>query len=179
LAYEAQARIFAGEFDRAAEQLEEVRRIGTPADAKAIWHIDTLLGDLAARSGQPQAALEPYARSLSAAEARGDQLQILHDLLGVADALAMMQEDVAALELIGLSETQSEDVRGFAGDTTEILPSGDAIRAAASRLGTTRAAELKARGRAVPAGERVMVACRLARGRHAANSAWPTRPTRH
>ena len=75
LTYEAQARIFAGEFDRAAEQLDEVRRIGTPAAAKAIWHIDTLLGDLAAQSGQPQAALEPYARSLGAAEARGDQLQ--------------------------------------------------------------------------------------------------------
>ena len=171
LTYEAQARIFAGEFDRAAEQLDEVRRIGTPAAAKAIWHIDTLLGDLAAQSGQPQAALEPYARSLGAAEARGDQLQILNDLLGLAGALAMMREDAAALEVIGLSEMQSEDVRGFAGDTTEILPGGDAIRAATRRVGPTLATKLKTRGRAVPAGKRVMLACRLARTRQGATSA--------
>ena len=170
LSYEAQARIFAGEFDRAAEQLEEVRRIGTPADAKAVWHIDTLLADLAARSGRPQAALESYARSLEAAEARGDQLQIFHDLLGLADALAMLHEDADALEIIGLSEVQSEDVRGFAGDTTEVLPGGDAIRAAIKRLGPQLASELKTRGRAVPAGERVMVACRLARTPQTATS---------
>jgi tetratricopeptide (TPR) repeat protein len=162
LSYEAQARIFAGEFERAAEQLEEVRRIGMPADAKAIWHIDTLLGDLAVRSGHPQAALEPYARSLGAAEARGDQLQIFHDLLSLAEALAMTGEDAGALEEVGLSEAQSEDVRGFAGDTTEVLPGRD-IGAATRRLGPGLAGELRARGRAVPAGERVMVACRLAR----------------
>ena len=45
----------------------------------------------------------------------------------------MMREDAAALEVIGLSEMQSEDVRGFAGDTTEILPGGDAIRSATRR----------------------------------------------
>ncbi len=163
LSYEAQARIFAGEFERAAEQLDEVRRIGTPADAKAIWHIDTLLGDLAARSGHPQTALEYYARSLGAAEARGDQLQIFHDLLGLADALAMTGADAGALEALGLSEAQGEDVRGFAGDPTEVLPGGDAIRAAKARLGPVLAAELGACGRSVPAGERVMVACRLAR----------------
>lgn len=163
LSYEAQARIFAGEFERAAEQLEQVQRIGTPADAKAIWHIDTLLGDLAAQSGQPQAALAHYVRSLGAAEARGDQLQIFHDLLSVADALALTGDDAGALEVIGLSEGQSEDVRGFAGDTTEVLPGGDSIKAATKRLGPMPAAELRARGRAVPAGERVMAACRLAR----------------
>ncbi len=127
-----------------------------------------MLGDLAARSGHPQAALEPYARSLGAAEARGDQLQIFHDLLGLADALAMTGEDAGALVAIGLSEAQSEDVRGFAGDTTEVLPGADSIGAATKRLGPTPAAELKARGRAIPAGERVMVACQLARTQQAA-----------
>ncbi|HEY2201625.1 MAG TPA: hypothetical protein VGH56_07035, partial [Solirubrobacteraceae bacterium] len=170
LSYEAQARIFAGEFERAAEQLEQVRRIGTPADAKAIWHIDTLLGDLAARSGHPQAALEPYTRSLGAAEARGDQLQIFHDLLGLANALAMTGDDAGAVEAIGLSEAQSEDVRGFAGDTTEVLPGGESITAATNRLGPALAAELRARGRAVQAGERVVVACQLARTQQATTS---------
>ena len=76
-------------------------------------------------------------------------------LLGLADALAMTGEDAGALLAIGLSEAQSEDVRGCAGDSTEVLPGGDSITAATKRLGRILVAELRARGRAVPAGERV------------------------
>jgi hypothetical protein len=116
--------MFAGELDRAAEQVVQSGRIGASVDAKALWHLDTLSGDLAVLSGRPQGAFEHYARSLEAAQARGDHLQVFHDLEGVA--------------------------------------------AAGERVGAAAAADLKARGRAAPAGNRVMVACHLARARQPA-----------
>jgi hypothetical protein len=108
--------------------------------------------------------LEPYARSLEAAQARGDELQIFHDLSSLADVLAMLQEDVAALEVCGLAEAQAHDVRGPAA-APEHMFGADATAAAQSRMGATQENELRAHGRAVPAGNRVTVACQLARTR--------------
>jgi predicted ATPase/class 3 adenylate cyclase len=159
LLYEAQARMLTGQLDRATDQLAECGRIGATVDAKALWHVDTLTGDLAMLSGRPRAAFAPYARSLEAAQARGDQLQVFHDLEGVAKVLAILQEDADALEAAGLAEAQGHDL----GRTAAHLTAGDYVTAAEERLGAAVAGDLKARGRAVPAGNRVTVACRLAR----------------
>jgi predicted ATPase len=165
LLYEAQAHMFAGELDLAAQQLVECGRIGATVDAKALWHLDTLSGDLAVLSGRPREAFEPYARSLETAQARGDQLQVFHDLEGVANALAILHQDTEALEVAGLAEAQGQDIGRPTAETAGDLLGDDAVAAATERVGAALAADLKAHGRAVPAGNRVTVACRLARAR--------------
>ena len=164
LLYEAQARIFAGELERAAEQLLEVERIGEPVDAKALWHLETLRADLAVASGHTQGALEHYARSLEEAQTRGDNLQVFHDLWGVANALAILRRDADAIEVSGLAAAQGQDV-GRSTDGSAGLIESEALAAAEQRVGAAVAADLKARGRAVAAGSRVMAACQLARAR--------------
>jgi predicted ATPase/class 3 adenylate cyclase len=165
LLYEAQARIFAGELERAAEQLLEVERIGEPVDAKALWHLETLRADLAMASGQTQGALEHYARSLEEAQTRGDNLQVFHDLWGVANALAILRKDADAIEVSGLAAAQGQDVGRSTDGSAEHIVESEALAAAEQRVGAAVAADLKARGRAVAAGSRVMAACHLARAR--------------
>ena len=162
LIYTAQARMVAGDLEQARNDLSEAVRIGRPVDAKALWHVDTLTGDLAVLSGRPSEALEPYARSLEAAQARGDQLQIFHDLSGMANVLAILHHDDAAFEVAGIAEAQARDVRGPDG-TPAHLGGLDAITAAEERAGARRAADLRARGRVVSAGHRVTMACGFAR----------------
>jgi hypothetical protein len=126
---------------------------------------DTFRGDFAMKLGRPAEALEPYARSLSAAEAMGNELQVLFDLLGVATALAELGRDVEALEAAGLAEVQGADVASmsdFASLSFSHLLGDTAVVTAAERLGDG-AGEYLARGRAVPAGRRVAAACALAR----------------
>ncbi len=166
--YEAQACIFAGELDRAAELIAEVRRVGTPVDAKALWHLDTLEGDLAVQSGRPREALEHQARSLEAAQARGDHLQVFHDLWGIADTLGLLEEDAGALEVAGLAEAEGHDVRGPAAHSSDHVVGVAGVVAAEGRVGPALAEELRSRGRAVAAGNRVLVACQWARVREAA-----------
>ena len=161
LHYQAQAQMLSGDLDGAAKQLQEAASIGATVDAKTLCHQDTLTGDLAVLTKEYAVALEHYARSLEAAQARGDQLQIYHDLWSVADVLAVLHDDAAALEIAGLAEAQTQDMRGPAAVGSH-YGLGDAIGAAHDRTGATLASELKARGRAVPAGNRVTVACRRA-----------------
>jgi tetratricopeptide (TPR) repeat protein len=163
LLFAAQAHLFAGELDRASERLAEAERIGAPADASKIRCADTLRGDLAMKAGRPWEALEHYANSLEAAQARDDHLQVLFDLLGVAIALAVLQNDADALEVAGLAAAQGVDMSGPGSTTVAHMLGSDSLVAAEERAGSARAAELKARGQAVPAGNRVAHACQLAR----------------
>jgi hypothetical protein len=162
LLLEAQARLGAGELDRAEKLLAEAQRIGGPLDTKALWHIDTLHGDLAMQSGRPRDALEPYARSLEAAELRGDALQVLFDLQGVASALALLGADSDALEVSGLVEAQGLDIGGAGASYVHHTLGSDPVTAAEQRVGAP-ASQLKARGGAVPGSARVARACQLAR----------------
>ena len=161
LLYEAQARSCAGQIEQAAEQIEQAAELSAAVDAKAGFHLETLRGDLAVMSGRLRESLEHYARSLEAAQARGDQLQIYHDLGSVADVLARLGEDVAALEAAGIAEAQALDVRGIG--RAAYFWGDDAIVDARERVGPARAAELRAGGHAVPALSRVTAACRFAR----------------
>jgi tetratricopeptide (TPR) repeat protein len=168
LMFEAQARLYAGELDLAAQRLEQAEHVGAPVDAKLLWSIETINGDLAMSSGRPQEALGHYARSLEAAQARGDGLQVLFDLLGVATAFAVLREDADALEVVGLAKAQGVEVGGPSALTVAHLMGRDSLVAAEERVGPARALELTARGHAVPAGTRVSRACQLARARQLA-----------
>ena len=162
LLFEAQAHLYAGELGLAAERLEEAERIGAPVDASKLWNVETVYGDVAMSSGRPQEALEHYARSLDAAQARGDGLQVLFDLQGVATALAVLRHDADALEVVGLAEAYGVEVGGASAKTVGHLLGGDSLVAAEQRVGPAGALELNARGHAVPAGNRVTRACQLA-----------------
>jgi predicted ATPase/class 3 adenylate cyclase len=165
LVIESQACHFVGELDRSARILDEAERIGGPVEAQCLVYIDTLRADVDIRSGRPHEALEHYARSMESAQAREDPLQITNDLAGVAKALALLREDDAALEVVGLGEAQGQELSGL--DSFLYLLAGEhALADAEARLGRERVADAKARGHAVAAGNRVTRACRLARAHH-------------
>jgi predicted ATPase/class 3 adenylate cyclase len=162
LVLEAQARMAAGELNEAQARLSEAERTGEPVDASSMRFLDTLRGDLATASGRPADALEPYARSLELAQARGDALQVLFDLRGLANAVALIGRDADALELLGIAEMQATEI-GPSGAVGEHLQGAEPVVAAHERAGTAAAADLTGRGRAVPSGYRVTRACQLAR----------------
>ena len=157
-----QARLFAGEFDRAPEQQAEAERIGEAADAEFIWRRHTVYGDLAALTGRTPEALGHYAQSLEEAQIRGNEMQVMFDLLGVANTLASLQEDEDSAEVAGMAEQQIAELGGPEASGAHLLGK-EAIIAARERLGAAGAAACDARGRAVPAGQRVTRACELAR----------------
>lgn len=165
LLFEAQARLYAGELDRASERLAEAERIGGPVEASKLDSAETVHGDLAMASGHPEQALEHYARSLEKAQTRQDDLQILFDLLGIAGALAVLGDDAEALEVAGLAEAHGADVSGAAAETVGHLLGADSLVAAEERAGAAATAEFRARGQAVSVGRRAARACQLARAR--------------
>jgi predicted ATPase/class 3 adenylate cyclase len=162
LVIESQACHFVGEIERSARILDEAERIGGPVEAQCLVYIETLRADVDIRSGRLHEALEHYARSMESAQAREDPLQIANDLAGVAKALALLREDGAALEVVGVGEAQGQDLSGL--DSFLYLLAGEhALADAEARLGYEMVAEAKARGHAVPSGNRVTRACQLAR----------------
>jgi tetratricopeptide (TPR) repeat protein len=167
LQLEAQARRYAGQLDLAADQLAEAECIGGPVDAMMLWRLDTIYGDLAMKVHRPHEALDYYTRSLEAAQARGDDLQVLFDLMSVALGCAVLGDDAGAHEAAGLAEAQGTEVGGPGSSTVAHLLGGDQLTAAEGRAGVA-AAELKTRGRSVPATNRVARACELARAQQPA-----------
>jgi tetratricopeptide (TPR) repeat protein len=163
LMMEAQARLGAGEVDRVEPLLAEAERIGLPADAYMLDRRMTIYADLSMAVGRPREALERYARSLEWAPSAGNDLQVMFDLAGVANALGAAGEAEAALEAIGMAAAQQAESGGLGADTVSHLMGDAPVREARERLGPERAAECEARGRAVPAALRVDRACRLAR----------------
>jgi predicted ATPase len=161
---ESQARLFAGELDRAAERQAEAERIGAPADADFIWRRHTIYGDLAALTGRPRDALEHYADSLEEAQIRGNEMQVMFDLLGVANALGALEDYEEAVEVAGMAADQIAEMGGPEASNVHLLGQ-ESIVAARTRLGPGFAAACDARGRAIPAGQRVTHACELARAR--------------
>jgi hypothetical protein len=155
---EAQARLFAGDLDRATQQFADAERLGEPVDAAWLRGRETSRADLAVASGRPEEALEHYALSLEAALVSGNSFQIFTDLTGLAYALASAGHDVAALEVAGLASAQGAEVGA---SSLNIMSGGEELAAAEQRLGPA-GAEHRARGIAVPTGGRVARACALA-----------------
>jgi predicted ATPase/class 3 adenylate cyclase len=163
---EAQARMFAGEVDRAAELFAEAERIGAPVDTAVLWRGETFRGDLARSRGEHAEALAHYASSFVTAQALGNEIQVLLDLECAAWMLALLGRDEAALEAAGLAEALGEEVGGESG-MTEVPWQAD-LAATAERVGEPAASEHRARGRAVPAIARVSRALALARAQRTA-----------
>ena len=125
--------------------------------------VELFQGDVALASNHLPEALEHYADSLEEAEARGLRGQVVMDIVDVAHTLAALRDDAAALEVAGLAEAECSDVNG-PGTTLPIGFGAPAALAAAEERAWTRPhRELKARGRSVPAGNRIARACQLAR----------------
>ena len=162
LLIEAQARQFAGELDRAVELLAEAERVGEPVEASFLWRRHTVLGDLAALSGRSLEALEHYADSLEAAELRGNDAQVMFDLLGVANALGVLGADEAAIEVAGMAEKLVAELGGPEASGTHLVGQA-AVVAARERLGPLATANCSSRGHSVPPAQRVARACALAR----------------
>jgi hypothetical protein len=163
LCLEAQAQIAAGALERGAERLAEAERVGGPPDVKLLWHVDSIHGDLAMKAGRVHEALGHYARSLIAAESRGDDLQLLFDLEGLANALAALERDRDAVEVFGLAEALTAQMSDVIPAPIEHLYGMGPLAAAEQRLGPESVERCKAVGRAQPAARRVARACELAR----------------
>jgi predicted ATPase/class 3 adenylate cyclase len=160
LVMEAQAYVFLGDVDGAAWRYVEGERIGAPVDTTVLWRRETFRADLAMAQGRHGEALGHYAASLATAQALGNEVQVLLDLEGVCWMLARLGRDADALEAAGLAEAQAKDVQGsFEGSG---VPYPEDLAAPEARLGAAAAAELRAKGRAVPAGSRVSRARALA-----------------
>jgi predicted ATPase/class 3 adenylate cyclase len=170
LLYESQTRMEAGELERAASLLAEAERVGRPVDAARLWYQHTVTGDMALLSGRSAEAVGQYALALEVAEQQGNQLQMCWDLCGLADAMALNQDDAEALEVAGMAEQQIAEVGGTSTGTLWHLRDRDIVAEAQERVGAAAAEDLKARGRAVTAGYRVTRACSLARGRQQATT---------
>jgi predicted ATPase/class 3 adenylate cyclase len=170
LLIEAQARQFAGQLDRAVEILAEAERVGEESDSAFLWRQHTVRGDLAALSGRPSDALGHYADSLEIAEARGNEAQVLFDLMGVADTLGGLGVDEDALLVGGMAAQQISELGGPEASGVHLLGQ-EGIAAARQRAGAVVAADWDARGRAVPAAQRVARACLLARADRLATTA--------
>jgi tetratricopeptide (TPR) repeat protein len=161
----AQAHLYHDDFDRARERFAEAEREDARVPVQLLRQADTFRGDLAMKLGRPADALAPYARSLASAEAQGNQLQVLFDLLGIANALAELARDAESLEAAGLAEAQGVEVSSvsdFADSSFTHLLGDTAVMTAAERMGAA-GDEHVARGRAVPAARRVARALELAR----------------
>ena len=159
-AMEAQTRMFAGQLDRAAAQLDEAERLGAPDDVARIWFRHTFHGDLAILAGRPADALPHYRQSLEVAQGLGDELQVVMDLYAAARALAMLGRDADAIELLGLAEAHGAEIG------TQSLAAADpdiktALDGARERLGPAAALEARALGHAIAPGRRVLHATQL------------------
>jgi predicted ATPase/class 3 adenylate cyclase len=163
LGLEAQALIFNDEVERGAEMLVESQRVGGPAQLHFLRRQETSHGDLAMLTGRPRDALEHYSRSMEMARADGIEQQVMFDLLGLAVALATVQDDAEATELVGMVEAQMAELGGPGAKPVSHLLGGEELAAAEQRLGETAVRQFKERGRAVPAAMRVDRAGALAR----------------
>jgi hypothetical protein len=166
---EAQARLFAGELERGIELARSADPIGEAADSEFLWRRHTVYGDHAAMVGRPLEALVHYAESLEQAQIRGNEMQILFDLIGVASALAAGGADEDAVEVAALAEKQIDEL-GIPGASAVHLLGQDQHLEARRRLDPEVIQEREARGQAVPAGQRVSRACELARAHAFSNS---------
>jgi predicted ATPase/class 3 adenylate cyclase len=158
----AQALLSDGDPAAASADLDEGAALAASSDAVCAWFIDTVRADIDLVSGRPVAAAEGYLRSVQAAAARGDALQVSFDLHGIATAVAAAGRHEDALELSG-SATAHDAHFGRGGDALTgdpiFLPP---IVAAREALGPERAAAAEARGRAVPQPQRLEHAYALA-----------------
>jgi predicted ATPase/class 3 adenylate cyclase len=154
-----QTRLAAGDLAAAATALAEAARLCELTGAKMLWHIETCRGDLALIEGRHADAARAYVRSMTAASARGDLLQVWLDLLGIAASLAAAGRAEEALEVEGLAQ-------GLANETGVArameVPGAEQLERAAEAVGPEAAMAAQSRGVGVRPGRRVERARELA-----------------
>ena len=160
LAFEAQARIAAGDLDSAGELLDECERVARQADATALATLPALRAALALERGRAAEALERYAYHLLDSEGRRDALDVMWDLVSAANALAALGRDHDALVVLGMSGAQAADAGAM--PAPEHLTGNHRVLAAEQRLGPRAAEAAQTRGRAIELGQRVATVCRMA-----------------
>jgi hypothetical protein len=159
---QAQAQLSSGDPNGAEKTLSESLRIGAPVDANMLWKHDSMHADIALVRHRPQDALAHYVSSITTAHNRQNQLHIVFSLVGVAITLATLRRDADALELVGMARAEVFELGGV-GELLSNYPGGDEIAAAEQRQGPAATAEHLARGRSVPAAERIARVHALAR----------------
>jgi predicted ATPase len=112
--------------------------------------VATMRGDTALARGDAPSALPHFAESLQLAARRGDRIQVVNDAYCVAHALALAGRPHAALEAAGAAAALGAD-SGYVNP----FPAAEEALAAARVSVEPSADELIARGRNLPAAERV------------------------
>lgn len=154
--------VAARRFESAREALDECDRIADGRRSPMLERLDSTRGDLALLSGETDDAIHHYTRSITTAELRVNPTQMYWDTRALAHALARKQQDQAALELIGISRAQAEDLTKEGYELIEFPFDDGALGSAVARVRPEVGEALISTGRRVPASRRVKRVCGLA-----------------
>ena len=153
---EAQARLFAGEIERAAQLWRRPSASARRVDAVALWTVETWHGDLALQDGPPARrarALRALARG--GAGARDARSRCGSTWSASPTPSPQLGEDAAALEVVGLAEARRGEMLGPEAPAIPHFPGfGDALarrRGAPRRRGGRRAQGARPRRAGRPA----------------------------
>jgi predicted ATPase/DNA-binding SARP family transcriptional activator len=160
LMHEAFTRLGAGQLDLASALVDESEQIG--ADLSHFGSRHEFDGVLALLRHRPQEAARHFALALERDQERAAHMDIYSDLIGLADALAMNNDDIGALEVYGIAEAQITEMGGSE-HLSDHADGRNLVLDSLVRVGAHVAAETKARGRSVAAGYRVTRGCEIAR----------------
>ena len=161
LSLEAQAYAVAGDSDTAAQRLETAIVIARATDATALWHCDSIAGDIAFSQGRFVDAAHSYERSLQLADERQDDQQIAFDLIATAGTLAVLGDDRGATIVRGILDAHCA-MLGADLDSPLPLSTGRSEAAAAEHRLRADGAALRRTGAGVPPGQRIARARALA-----------------
>ncbi len=139
-----------GALEEAEQLLTEAEASITNGESELANRVATLRGDAALTNKEAATALQHFVGSLELAARRGDGLQVINDSKSVAQALALSGHPEAALEAAGAAAAIAED-----GGHAIVFPDVQAAIDAANDDVGAASPELMARGRNLPAGERV------------------------
>jgi hypothetical protein len=113
--------------------------------------------------GRHREALAHLAASLESARMTGNELQVAFDLGTLANALGIVGDDRAAVEVDGLRQAHITELGGPGAGFVTSLAGAEARLVSQERLGPEATRELLEHGRLVPAAGRIDRACALAR----------------
>jgi predicted ATPase/class 3 adenylate cyclase len=139
-----------GALEEAEQLLTQVEASIKDSESELANRVATLRGDAALLQGEAATALGHFVASLELAARRGDGLQVINDSKSVAQALALCGHPEAALEAAGAAAAIAED-----GGHAIVFPDVEAAVHAAEDAVGAASAQLVARGRNLPPGERV------------------------
>jgi tetratricopeptide (TPR) repeat protein len=162
LYFESQAQMEAGQLEVAASLLDEAELVLTDVDARHLPARHTFDGDLALLQDRPRDALQHYALALEHSQELRDSYQVYNQLIGIADALAMADDDAGALEVGAIAAAHITELGGSR-DAAWHVQGRDMVLDSRARQGSDAAARAWRRGLNVAPGYRVTRAAEIAR----------------